>query len=117
MEMTSSKRADKSTLEPMWNCTAGTAQNSPTELLRESTQPIDTYLTGTSFAFSTQGKDPSGSAEAPLSVLVTVPDELESSNAFAAYPSGNPPDTACPTLADAVIEHLRLARLRRQRPH
>lgn len=60
----------------------------------------------------------SPAAVSDQSSFSSLPVGLEGENPFAFYPSGSDPsEEPCPTLADAVIEHLRQARLRRRRPH
>jgi hypothetical protein len=89
--------------------------NSLTEEQLLKLQPAKAYLTGTSFD-SCAGR--TTTEESNMARHDSSPNELAGEDAFAFYPSGedssNPPK---PTLADAVIEHLRQARLRRLRPH
>ena len=73
------------------------------------------YLAGTSFENSAA---PSAVADSGMSPRSSRPAELVGETLFAFYPSaGDPSEEPRPTLVDAVIEQLRHARLRRQRPH
>jgi hypothetical protein len=57
-------------------------------------------------------------AVSDMSPFSSLPAELEGENTFAFYPSGSDPCEAhLPTLADAVVEHMHQAQLRRRRPH
>ena len=53
-----------------------------------------------------------------MSLLSSRPADLDGDKLFAFYPSaGRPSEEHRPSLVDAVIEQLRHAKLRRQRPH
>jgi hypothetical protein len=79
-------------------------------------QPGNTYLTGTRFEEAEGATRPVDSDMLPFTRSPVA--ELTDDKAFAFYPSDSQPaDGRRPTLADLVIEHLRQARLRRQRPH
>jgi hypothetical protein len=73
------------------------------------------YLAGTSF------KKPDGQSPAPdreMSQLSSCPANLEAGHVLALHPSGAHSSKADrTTLVEEVIEQLRLARLRRHRPH
>lgn len=91
----------------------------PDEQLQKRQQPSgqtsNGYLAGTSFEDSAGQPQPADSGMLPLS---SRPADLQADNVFAFYPScAQPSESDRPTLVDAVIEQLRLARLRRQRPH
>ena len=73
------------------------------------------YRAGTSFENSPALSELPDSEMSPLS---SRPAGLEGDNLFAFYPSaGHPFEKHRPSLVDAVIEQLRHARLKRQRPH
>jgi hypothetical protein len=94
---------------------AGLTDEQRIKLPPTSSQTDDDYLTGTSFKSSAGQSQAEDSAMSPLS---SRPADLEGDNAIAFYPSGaQPSESDRPTLVDAVIEQLRQARLRRQRPH
>jgi hypothetical protein len=97
--------------DPMNNWTEGQLP----KLQQASAEPGKAYLTGTSFD---SAGSRSQSTDSNMSPFDSLPADLEVENAFAFYPSGgDPSESPRPTLADAVIEHLRQARMRRQRPH
>ena len=84
--------------------------------LRSASDQADTgYLAGTGFENSAALSEAAGSA---MSLPSSRPADLDGDNAFAFYPSGDhPSEEQRPNLVDAVIEQLRHARLKRQRPH
>ena len=84
--------------------------------LRSASAHTDTgYLAGTSFLNSAALPEVAGSA---MSLLSSRPVDLEGDRLFAFYPSADrPSEEHRPSLVDALIEQLRHARLRRQRPH
>ena len=84
--------------------------------LRSASGHADTgYLAGTSFLNSAALPEVAGSA---MSLLSSRPVDLEGDRLFAFYPSADrPSEEHRPSLVDALIEQLRHARLRRQRPH
>jgi hypothetical protein len=111
----SEKRKPKSSRDQIRDPVASLTEEQLLKLQQASGQPANTYLTGTSFGKSLH---PSEAADSAMSPLAIFPDALEGDNAFAFYPSGgDSSESPRPTIADAVIEHLRQARLRRQRPH
>jgi hypothetical protein len=93
----------------------GTSLTEPQRLrLQQASEPAGNgYLVGTSFKNSEVQSQTADIEMGPLSLAA----ELEANNVFAFYPSSaDPSEAGRPTLADAVIEHLRQLRLR-QRPH
>ena len=84
--------------------------------LRSASGQADTgYLAGTGFENSAAL---SGVADSGMSLLSSRPADLEDDKLFAFYPSADHPhEEHRPSLVDAVIEQLRDAKLRRQRPH
>ena len=84
--------------------------------LRSASAHTDTgYLAGTSFQNSAALPEVGRSA---MSLLSSRPVDLEGDRLFAFYPSADrPSEEHRPSLVDALIEQLRHARLRRQRPH
>ena len=111
----SQKQNSKSTSEPIDARPGGLAKE-PLQQLRSTSGQADTgYLAGTSF------KDSAGLSEvadSEMSLLNSRPADLEGGKLFAFYPSaGHPSEEHRPSLVDAVIEQLRHARLKRQRPH
>lgn len=111
----SEKRKLKLQTDPARNRVTSLTEQKLLELQQTSGQTSDAYLIGTSFESSARQSQAAGSAMSPLSSRLA---DLDGDNALAFYPSGgNPPEADRPTLVDAVIEQLRQARLRRQRPH
>ena len=106
------KQNSKSSSEP---ADAGLTE-APQLQLRSASAHADTgYPAGTSFKNSTALSEVAGSA---MSLLSGRTADLEGDKLFAFYPSaGHPSGEHRPGLVDAVIEQLRHARLRRQRPH
>jgi hypothetical protein len=85
------------------------------KLQQASGRPGNGYQPDTSSGKSIQQSE---AVDSGMSPFANFPDELEDGNAMAFYPSdGNPSEADRPTLVDAVIEQLRQARMRRQRPH
>ena len=84
--------------------------------LRSASGRADTdYPAGTSFENSAARSEAADSAMSPLG---SNPTDLDGDQLFAFYPSaGHPSEEQRPNLVDAVIEQLRHAKLRRQRPH
>ena len=84
--------------------------------LRSASGHADTgYLAGTSFQNFAALPEVAGSA---MSLLSGRSADLEDDKPFAFYPSADrPSEEHRPSLVDAVIEQLRHAKLRRQRPH
>ena len=84
--------------------------------LRSASGRADTdYPAGTSFENFAARSEAADSAMSPLG---SNPTDLDGDQLFAFYPSaGHPSEEQRPNLVDAVIEQLRHARLRRQRPH
>jgi hypothetical protein len=111
----SEKRKPKSTRDQIRDPAASLTEEQLLKHQQASEQAANTYLTGTSFGKS---QHPSETADSGMSPLAIFPDAPEGDNVFAFYSSeGDSSESPRPTLADAVIEHLRQARLRRQRPH
>lgn len=111
----SEKRKSKSTRHEVCNSFASLTEEQRLKRQQTSGQSDNKYLAGTSFYNSPGQSQPVDSEMSPLSSRSTDPD---GDNAIAFYPSeGNTPETDRPTLVDAVIEQLRQARMRRQRPH
>ena len=112
-KMSSSENQDsKSTSAPI---DAGLTKESLLQL-RAATGHADTGCgAGTSFETSPAPAEVPDSGMSPLS---SSPAGLEGDNLFAFYPSaGHPSEEHRPSLVDAVIEQLRHARVKRQRPH
>lgn len=110
----SEKQNSKSSSEP---ADAGLTEAPQLQLqLRSASAHADTgYPAGTSFKNSTVLSEVAGSA---MSLLSGRTADLQDDKLFAFYPSaGHPSEKHRPGLVDAVIEQLRYARLRRQRPH
>lgn len=111
----SQKQNSKSTSEPLDARLGGLAEEPLLQLRSTSGQAETGYLAGTSF------KDSAGLSEVAdsgMSLLNSRPADLEGDKLFAFYPSaGHPSEVHRPSLVDAVIEQLRDARQRRQRPH
>ena len=84
--------------------------------LRSAAGQADTgYLAGTGFENSAALP---GVADSAMSLLSNRSTDLDGDKLFAFYPSaGHPSEEHRPSLVDAVIEQLRHARLKRQRPH
>ena len=105
----------KSTGEPI-DTRLGSLKDEPLLQLRSASGHADTrYLAGTSFENSAALSTVADSGISPLS---SGSADLEGDKLVAFYPSaGHPSEEHRPSLVDAVIEQLRHARLRRQRPH
>lgn len=114
--MTSSeKRKLKSTGDSIRDPVVSLTEEQLLKLQQASRRPSNGYQPDTSCGKCTQQSE---AVDSGMSPFANFPDELEDDNAMAFYPSdGNPPEADRPTLVDAVIEQLRQARLRRQRPH
>lgn len=111
----SEKRKLKSTRHSIRDPGVSLTEEQLMKLQQASRRPSNGYQPDTSFGKPTQ---PSEAADSGMSPFANFPDELEGVNAMAFYPSGgNPSEADRPTLVDAVIEQLRQARMRRQRPH
>jgi hypothetical protein len=109
------KRKTKSTRDQIRDPAASLTEAQLLKRQPSSEQSANPYLTDTSFKTPQQ---PSETADSGMSPLDSIPADLDGENAFAFYPSGgNPSEADRPTLVDAVIEQLRQARMRRQRPH
>ena len=108
----SEKQNSKSTSEAI---DAGLTEE-PQLQLRSASDHADTgYLADTSFQNFAALSEVAGSA---MSLLSSRPADLDGDELFAFYPSaGHPSEEHRPSLVDAVIEQLRHAKLRRQRPH
>ena len=109
------KPNSKSTSEPLDARPGGLAKEPLLQLRSTSGQAKTGYLAGTSF------NDSAGLSEVAdngMSPLDSRPADLEGDKLCAFYPSaGHPSEEYRPSLVDAVIEQLRHAKLRRQRPH
>ena len=107
----SEKQSSKSTSELLNAVLA----DEPLLQLRSASGRADTdYPAGTSFENSAARSEAADSEISPLS----GPADLSGDQLFAFYPSaGHPSEEQRPNLVDAVIEQLRHAKLRRQRPH
>ena len=102
----------KSTSAPI---DAGLNEDSLLQLRSASGHADTVYQPGTSFENSVARTEVPDSELPPIS---SRPAGLEGDNLFAFYPSaGDPFEEHRPSLVDAVIEQLRHARLKRQRPH
>lgn len=114
--MTSSeKRKPKSIRNETRDPVAGFTEQQLLKLRQASGQPGNMYPTGTDFRKSAQRSE---TADIGMLPFTGFPDALEGDNAFVFYPSGGHPSEADrPNLVDAVIEQLRLAKLKRQRSH
>ena len=114
--MTSSeKRKPKSIRDEIRDPVSNLTEEQLLKLQQLSVQPAKAYLTGTSFDNSASRPQ---TTTTNLSPFDSLPPEPGIENAFAFYPSGSDSsESPRPTIADAVIEHLRQARLRQQRPH
>jgi hypothetical protein len=111
----SEKRKPKSTRDPIRDPAGSVTENHLLKLQQASEESASSYLASTSFRTPQQQPE---TADSELSPFTSIPAHLDSDNAIAFYPSaGDSSESPRPSLADAVIEHLRLARLRRQRPH
>jgi hypothetical protein len=116
-EMASSeKRKTNPVQAPIGNPAPSSAHAQRLQVQQVQGQPGNTYLTGTRFEEAEGATRPADSDMLPFTRSPVA--ELTDDNTFAFYPSeSQPADGLRPTLADLVIEHLRQARLRRQRPH
>ena len=105
----------KSASEPI-DARLGSLKEEPLLQLRSASGHADTrYLAGTSFENSAAL---SAVADSGMSPLSSGPADLDCDKAIAFYPSGSDPfEGHRSTIVDAVLEQLREARLRRQRPH
>jgi hypothetical protein len=115
-EMASSeKRKPKSTRDQIRDPAGSLTEEQLLKLQQASEQPAHSYLTGTSFRTPEQQSETANSGMSPFT---SIPAHLDGDSTYALYPpGGDSSESPRPTLADAVIEHLRQARLRRQRPH
>ena len=114
--MSSSENQNPKSTSEQIDARLGSLKEEPLLQLRSVSGHADTrYLAGTSFESSAALSTDADSGMSPLSSGNT---DLEGDKLFAFYPSaGHPPEEHRPSLVDAVIEQLRHARLRRQRPH
>ena len=111
----SQKQNFESTSEPVDARAGGLAKEPLLQLQSISGQAKTGYLAGTSFKDSTALSEV---ADSEMSLLSSRPADLDGDKLFAFYPSaGRPSEEHRPSLVDAVIEQLRHAKLRRQRPH
>jgi hypothetical protein len=111
----SEKRKPKSTRDPIRDPADSVTEEQLLKLQQASGNTAPAYLTGTSFKTPQQQSETTDSSMSPFT---SIPAHLDSDNVFAFYPSsGNPTEADRPTLVDAVLEQLRQARMRRQRPH
>jgi hypothetical protein len=111
----SEKRKPKLTRDLIRDPAASLTEEQRLKPQQASGRPGNGYQPDSSFRKSTQQSEAADSGMSPLS---SRPADLEGDEVFAFYPSGTPQSEADrPTLVDAVIEQLRQARLRRQRPH
>jgi len=111
----SQKPNSKSTSEPLDARPGGLAKEPLLQLRSTSGQAKTGYLAGTSFKDSVALPEVANSG---MSLLNGRPADLDGDKLFAFYPSaGHPSEEHRPSLVDAVIEQLRHAKLRRQRPH
>ena len=114
--MSSSENQNPKSTSEQIDARLGSLKEEPLLQLRSASGHADTrYLAGTSFENSSAL---SAVADSGMSPLSSGPADLEGDKAIAFYPSaGHPSEEHRPSLVDAVIEQLRHARLRRQRPH
>ena len=111
----SEKRKPKSTRDSIPDPVASLTAEQLRKLQQAAAQPCNGNLAGTSFGNVAQ---PSEAGDSGMSPFNSLPAELDGENAFAFYASGvNPSEADRSTLVDAVLEQLRQARMRRQRPH
>ena len=111
----SEKQSTKSNSEPIGARLGGLTEEQLLHLPSASAQAENRYLTDPGFENSAAL---SGVAGSGTSLLGNCPAALEGDNFFAFYPStGQTSEDPRPSLVDAVIEQLRHARLKRQRPH
>lgn len=109
------KRKQKSIRNENHDPVASLTEEQLLKLRNASGQPGTAYLFGTRIGNAEQQSDPADSGMSPFG---SFRDASESDTAFAFYTSvGHPSEGHRPTIVDAVIEHLREVRLRRQRPH
>ena len=114
--MSSSENQNPKSTSEQIDARLGSLKDEPLLQLRSASGHADTrYLAGTSFE---NAAALSAVADSGMSPLSSDPADLEGDKLFAFYPStGHPTEEHRPSLVDAVIEQLRHARLRRQRPH
>ena len=114
--MSSSKNQNPKSTSEQIDARLGSLKEEPLLQLRSASGHPDTRdLAGTSLENSSAL---STVADSGMSPLGSGSADLEGDKLFAFYPSaGHPSEEHRPTLVDAVIEQLRHARLRRQRPH
>ena len=111
----SEKQNSKSTSRQIDVGLNGLTKEQRMQLQSASDQADTGYLAGTGFKNSPALPEVAGSA---MSLVSSRTADLEGDKLFAFYPSaGHPSDEHRPNLVDAVIEQLRHAKLRRQRPH
>jgi len=106
--MPSFEKHSQSTSEPFDARLGGMPKEPVLQIQSASAQADAGHLDGTSFNSSGQLSTVAGSR----------PADLEGDTLFTFYPSaGHPSEEHRPNLVDAVIEQLRHAKLKRQRPH
>lgn len=111
----SEKQSPKSNSEPMDAQLGSLTKEQLLHLPSASAQADNRYLADPGFENSTAPPEVAGSG---TSLLGNCPAELDDDSFFAFYPSaGQTSEDQRPSLVDAVIEQLRHARLKRQRPH
>jgi hypothetical protein len=111
----SEKRKSRSVQQPSRDPAGSGTKEQFLTRQQASEQPTPSYLSGTGLRTPQRLSE---EAENEISSFTSVPAHLGGDRIFAFYPSaGDLSESPRPTLADAVIEHLRQARLRRQRPH
>lgn len=109
------KHSLKSASEPIDACLGGLTEEQLRQLPSASVQADNRYLAAPGFKNSIALSKVAGSA---TSLLSNCPADVEGDDLFAFYPSaGQASEDQRPSLVDAVIEQLRHARLKRQRPH
>ena len=114
--MSSSKNQNPKSTSEQIDARLGSLKEEPLLQLQSASGHADPrYLAGTSLENSSALSTVADSGMSPLS---SGPADLEGDKAIAFYPSaGHPSEEHRPSLVDAVIEQLRHARMRRQRPH
>lgn len=111
----SEKQNSKSNSEPISARLGGLTEEQLLHLPSGSAQADNRNLTAPGIENSAAL---SGAAGNGTSLFGNCSAELEGDNFFAFYPStGQTSEDSRPSLVDAVIEQLRHARLKRQRPH
>ena len=114
--MSSSKNQNPKSTSEQIDARLGSLKEEPLLQLRSASGHADPrYLASTSLENSAARSEAADSAMSPLG---SNPTDLDGDKLFAFYPSaGHPSEEQRPNLVDAVIEQLRHAKLRRQRPH